>query len=321
MSVSTTNSSMTFAGGQSVLTFNFRALTAFPQYINVSVVALTGGTVTPLVYGSQYTVSISSNGVGGTVTVSPTYGSDYNYFVFRKTAILQSSSYSDYNTFPASTFENNLDQLTMIEQENNASSQLLFSYQIGTSSTYSTLIPVPSIGTVLGTDPTGTMFINVPPPIGPIGPSGSGITLVSSATTDISITSTLSSATITSVNAGTGGSNSILRLTSSGLIPALSGILLTNLPISVLSYTSNTGSSTAISSSSLKICYGAITVSGNRVITNLPFSNSNYVVFTASLNVTSSTLASCNVNITSASSFTMYDNNDGSGYSWIAMGT
>ena len=104
-SVSTTSSTQTFAGGQSVLTFNFRALTAFPNYIQVSVVALTGGTVTALSYSTQYTVAINSSGVGGTVTVSPTYGSNFNYVVFRQTAILQSSAYTDYNAFPASTLE------------------------------------------------------------------------------------------------------------------------------------------------------------------------------------------------------------------------
>lgn len=232
--MSTTNSTQTFSGGQSVLTFNFRALTSFPNYIQVSVVALTGGTVTALTYGSQYTVSVNSSGVGGTVTVLPTYGSNYNYIVYRSTAILQSSSYSNYNTFPASTLENGLDQLTMIEQEQNTSKLLLLGYPIGTSTTYSTTIPTPSIGTVLGSDPTGTMFINMPPApsgsTGPIGPSGAGITLVSSSTSDVTVVSAVSSATITSINAGTGGSNTILRLNASGNLPALNGSLLTNLP-------------------------------------------------------------------------------------------
>ena len=172
MSVSTSNSTQVFTGGQSVLSFNFRALTAFPNYIQVSVVALTGGTVTALSYSTQYTVSINSSGVGGTVTISPTFGSNYNYVVSRKTAILQSSNYTDYNAFPASTLENNLDQLTMIEQEFNTNQLLTFSYPIGTSNTYSTIIPVPSIGTVLGSDPTGTFFGSIIIPSGATGAQG-----------------------------------------------------------------------------------------------------------------------------------------------------
>ena len=161
MSVSTTNSTQTFAGGQSVLTFNFRALTSFPQYIQVSAVALTGGTVTALSYSTQYTVTVSTTGVGGTVIVSPTFGTNYNYVVYRSTAILQSSAYTDYNAFPASTLENNLDQLTMIDQEASTDRSLQLSFPIGTSTTYSTTMPIPSIGTVIGTDPTGTEFINI----------------------------------------------------------------------------------------------------------------------------------------------------------------
>ena len=224
MSVATTNSTQTFSGGQSVLTFNFRALTAFPQYIQVNAVALTGGTVTALSYSTQYTVTISSTGIGGTVIVLPTFGSNYNYIVYRKTAILQSSSYTDYNAFPASTLENNLDQLTMIEQESNTSTSLQFSYPVGTSSTYSTTVPIPSAGSILGWDATGTKLINtVSAPsgsTGPIGPSGAtgNITLVSSSTSDITVVSTSTTPIITAVNAGTGGTSTLIRSGADGYL-------------------------------------------------------------------------------------------------------
>jgi len=222
MSVSTTSSTQVFAGGQSVLTFNFRALTAFPNYINVSAIALTGGTVTALSYSTQYTVFVNSNGVGGTVTVSPTYGTNYNYLVYRTTALLQSSSFSAYNVFPASTVENGLDQLTMIDQER-VNNTPFVSYQIGTSSTYSTIIPTPSIGTVLGSDPTGTMFINVPPgptgstgATGPQGPSGSTLT-VSSSTSDLTIGTTSTTAVFTVVSS-TNAASTIVKTDAGGYI-------------------------------------------------------------------------------------------------------
>lgn len=253
MSVATTNSTQTFAGGQSVLTFNFRALTSFPNYIQVSVVALTGGTVTALTYGTQYSAVINSSGVGGTVTVSPTYGSNFNYIVYRKTAILQSSSYSNYNAFPASTLENGLDQLTMIEQESNTNSGLQLTYPIGTTG-YSNTFPIPSIGTVIGTNSAGTMFINILPApsgaTGSIGPSGStgSVSSVSSSTADITVVSTSTTPIITSVNAATAGSNKILRLDSLGNIPTLSAKNLTSALIAVTS-----GTVTSVTSFSINI--------------------------------------------------------------------
>jgi hypothetical protein len=231
MTVSSTVTSQTFAGGQSVLTFSYRALVSNPNYIQVSVVALSGGAVTPLVYNVGYTVSINASGVGGTVTVSPTYSTAYNYVVYRQTAILQSSAYSDYNSFPASTLENDLDTGIMIEQEANTNYSLLLTYPVGTSTSYSTTMPLPVAGyAIIGnSNSTGYVSALITGSAGAIGPSGSGLTLVSSSTTDLTVVSTPSSATITAVNAGTGGTNTILRLNSSGYLPALNGSLLTNL--------------------------------------------------------------------------------------------
>lgn len=302
MSVSTTNSTQTFAGGQSVLTFNFRALTAFPNYINVSVVALTGGTVTALSYSTQYTVTISSTGVGGTVIVTPSYGSNYNYVVFRNTAILQSSSYSNYNAFPAGTLENGLDQLTMIEQEASTTNKLTLSYNIGTSTTYSTIIPIPSIGTVLGSDPTGTFYMNVPPgpsgSTGPIGPSGATgtISIVSSSTSDITVVSVSTTPIITAVNAGSSGANNILRLNNLGLIP-------TNLISAITAYGLSATSGSTISFSTIKILYGMLSAvpSTGTTLTNLPFSSSSSYIVVASINVVGATNAVVGVNVTSGS--------------------
>ncbi len=163
MTVESLVRSQTFQGGQGVLTFNFRTIYNQPSYIQVNVVALTGGTITPLVYNVGYTVVVNSSGVGGTVTVSPTYSTAYNYVVYRLTPLTQNSAYTDYNQFPAATLENNLDQLTIITQENSDNYSRSVQVPIGTTPTVSTQLPLPVPQTLLGWDATGTLLTNVQP--------------------------------------------------------------------------------------------------------------------------------------------------------------
>lgn len=218
MTVQTTTRSQTYAGGQSALTFTFRTLVSNPNYILVNVIS--GGTTTPLVYNVGYTVSVNSSGVGGTVTVSPTYSTAYTYVVYRQTGVTQNSAYSDYNVFPASTVENNLDQLTMINQENSDNANRAITLPIGSSPSISTVLPLPVANYVLTWDPTATFLQSLAGtvgPIGPVGPSGSSLT-ISSSTTDITIVTTSTTATITSVNAATSGTSKIIKTGSDGYL-------------------------------------------------------------------------------------------------------
>lgn len=221
MTVSTSNRSQTFSGGQSVLTFNFRTLVSHPEYISLAVQS--SGTNTILTYGSQYTVSVNSSGVGGTVTVTPTFGTNYTYVVYRSTAALQSSAYSDFNQFPSSTLENNLDQAIMIIQENSDNVTRSVSLPIGSNPSISTTLPLPIAGDFIGWDATALLLQNYPAPTGstgaqgPVGPSGSS-TAISSSTSDITIVTTSTTATITAVNAPTAGNNTIVRTDALGLV-------------------------------------------------------------------------------------------------------
>lgn len=148
MSVSTTTRKASFAGGQSSLAFTFRALTAHPEYIKVKQVLNSTGVETTLTYNTDYTVSINSNGVGGTVTVSPTYSTSYTQVVYRETALTQSSDYEDYSQFPASTLEEDIDRLTLVVQE--LSERLDRSPQMGIVSTITTItLPAPTSGYAL----------------------------------------------------------------------------------------------------------------------------------------------------------------------------
>lgn len=176
MTVQSSQTSTSYAGGQSVLTFTWRTLVSNPNYVQVSVIS--SGTVVPLVYNVGYTVSVNASGVGGTVTVLPTYSSACTYVVYRQTAILQNSSYSDYNSFPASTLENDLDTGIMIEQETNTNAGLLLTYPIGTSTSYSTTMPLPISGYSVIGNSSSTGFISAlvtgsTGATGATGPSGS----------------------------------------------------------------------------------------------------------------------------------------------------
>ena len=71
MTVETTVRKEEFAGGQGSLTYTFRSLVDYPEYIKVVVVS--SGTETALTYDVDYTVAPASDGVGGVVTVNPSY--------------------------------------------------------------------------------------------------------------------------------------------------------------------------------------------------------------------------------------------------------
>ena len=69
MSVSSTTRKQQFVldGATADYTFNFRALLSAPEDIKCSVT--TGGTTTVLTYTTQYSVSVNSDGAGGTVSL------------------------------------------------------------------------------------------------------------------------------------------------------------------------------------------------------------------------------------------------------------
>ncbi len=118
MSVSSTlrKQQFTLDGIEDNYTFTFRALTSAPEDIKCSVT--TAGVTTILTYTTQYSVTINSDGVGGTVTLvsASTIGLG-TLTVYRETTNTQESDYDDYNQFPANTLEEDIDKRTMVEQE------------------------------------------------------------------------------------------------------------------------------------------------------------------------------------------------------------
>lgn len=355
MTVETSTRKVTLSGGQSSLAFSFRTLVSHPEYIYVAVVNLTTGTQTILTYNVNYTVSVNSDGVGGTVTVSPSYSTAYNYVVYRQTGILQDSAYSDFNQFPASTLEDNLDQLTMIAQEeaeDTARTPVVSIAFTGTSITLPTPLDAYSL---VWSGASGVLInSNITGPSGSTGAAGSNgqgvptggttnqvlaknsntdydtkwvasgagsVTSVSSSTSDVTVVSISTTPIITAINAATSGNNAILRLTSTGLLPALNASLLMNVLGAATFYNLSSSSSTAISASSLKFSYGfaATGAQSSSTITNLPFTTTSYGVLFLSSDKPSVT-SNQYFSIVNSSSCVIACQNTNVNFFWLAIG-
>lgn len=148
MTVESTSRKQSFAGAQSSLSFSFKTLPAHPEYIKVLKTLISTGVDTDLTYNVDYTVSLNADGVGGIVTVSPTFSALYNMTVYRDTDDLQDSDYNDFNQFPASTLEDDLDRRTLISQEKSDDVDRTAKLPISSSVT-SVVLPEPVDGEVL----------------------------------------------------------------------------------------------------------------------------------------------------------------------------
>lgn len=253
MTVETSSRKQTFAGAQTTLTFTFRALSTHPEYIKCKKVVVATGVESDLVYNTDFTVAVDSDGIGGSVTLTPTFSTAFNFVVYRETNLVQESDYDDFNQFPANTLETNFDQLTMIVQEQDETIGRVITFPISSSVT-NPVLPTPedgrilvwsgATGVIINTDllagPTGATGAT-----GPAGPSGGGgtITSVSSNTSDIVVVS-ISTTPILTLNAATAGTNKILRLDAAGKLPALDGSQLTNVTFSTTSITIGTATIT-----------------------------------------------------------------------------
>lgn len=159
MTVATSERKQSFAGGQSSLEFTFRTLVSNPEYVKVKLVETATGTETDLTYSTQFTVSVNSDGVGGTVTVSPTFSTSYTYLVYRDTSAIQNSDYEDYNQFPADTIEGDLDRAILIAQEQQEATDRTLRYPISASAA-STELPSPSANDYIGWNSAGDALEN-----------------------------------------------------------------------------------------------------------------------------------------------------------------
>ena len=178
MTVSTTTRKQQFVkdGATAAFAFTFRAIPSAPTDIKCKLTS--AGVDTDLAYTTDYTVVVNTNGVGGTVTLTNTAGTQ-TLTVYRETTNKQESDYDDYNQFPADTVQSDLDKRTLVSQESTEEANRSFSFPITYSGTASTLIPTPVASKVLAWNSIASALENINTPtgstgaIGPTGPAGS----------------------------------------------------------------------------------------------------------------------------------------------------
>lgn len=215
MTVASTLRKQTFNGGQATLTFTFRALTSTPTDIKAKKTLITTGVDTDLTYTSEYTAAISSDGVGGVVTVSPTVSTLYTVTVYRETTKKQESDYDDYNQFPADTLETDLDRQTMISQELAEDLTRALVLPISVSASVDAALPAPESEKVIGWSSGALRLCNYDNPATSqtAAAASAAAALVSQAAAATSATNASSHSTTASTHATTSSSYATTALT------------------------------------------------------------------------------------------------------------
>lgn len=159
MTVQTQDRKEEKAGGQENLTFSFKTIPNHPEHIQVTLKLIATGVETQLTYNTHYTVTLNTDGIGGTAAVLPTFGTEYTQTVWRDTTDKQESDYADYNQFPAETLENDLDRLMCLSQER--IDDLSRSAKVGIASDAEVTMPDPVDALIPAWSGTGGTMVNV----------------------------------------------------------------------------------------------------------------------------------------------------------------
>lgn len=126
-----------------------------------------------LISGSNYTVAINSNGIGGTVTfnTAPAAGVN-NVLLYRFVDYLQETHFPNESDFNQVSLEDSIDKLTMECQQlqEEVSRCIIAPVTGGPDITYE--LPDPAANNAIGWDPTGTFLVDLPLSDGILGPTG-----------------------------------------------------------------------------------------------------------------------------------------------------
>ena len=160
MTVETTDVKQTFAGGQDTADFSFKTLPAINENVKVKKTLISTQVDTDLVLDTDYTVAIDSDGVGGTVTFTPSLATTFTTTVYRETTNKQETDYTDFNQFPADTVETDIDRRTLISQEDDEALDRTLSLSITTTLSSLTL-PNPSSSTILAWNSAANAIENI----------------------------------------------------------------------------------------------------------------------------------------------------------------
>ncbi len=144
--------------------FNFAVLLQDPtaeealEAIKASVLQA-DGTEVELVYNTDYTVTLNTDRIGGTLTVNDIRTSSDYITIYRKYAQTQEVDYKDFNSAPAETFEQCFDKLTMLSQQQQE--EINRSIKLPVSSDITNLsLPNPIAGRTLKWNESETGLIN-----------------------------------------------------------------------------------------------------------------------------------------------------------------
>lgn len=117
------------------------------------------GTEIELVYNTDYTVTLNTDRIGGTLTVNDIRTSGDYITIYRQYAQTQEVDYKDFNSAPAETFEQCFDKLTMLSQQQQE--EINRSIKLPVSSDITNLsLPNPIAGRTLKWNESETGLIN-----------------------------------------------------------------------------------------------------------------------------------------------------------------
>jgi hypothetical protein len=152
-----TNYVKQFANGNGVTTvffFTFRLLLTTDMQVYVD---------NTLVAPSQYTVSINSNGIGGSVTFTsaPDSGAN-NVLLYRFVDYLQETHFPNESDFNQVTLEDSVDKLTMETQQLQEQISRCIVFPVTDPDIPLLSLPDPAPNQAIGWDPSGTFLVDLP---------------------------------------------------------------------------------------------------------------------------------------------------------------
>lgn len=143
-------------GATTIFSFSWKGLST--EFVKVFSQNVSTGVITELTTG--FTKALNSNGIGGTITFSVAPTSSVYIIIARETPKTQTDPYSTSSGFPAATVESNFDKLVAMIQEDSDKLLRSFSFPLGTdvvAEGYSTDVPLPEAGKILGWDDDGVL--------------------------------------------------------------------------------------------------------------------------------------------------------------------
>ena len=164
MTISSTTAKLSYTGNGSTtsfpVTFSFFGSGATSELIVIERVIATGAETTKT-YSTHYTIS-GGNGSTGTVIAGSAPADTVQWHIRRNTTQTQGTDYVENDAFPASSHEEALDRLTMINQEQETNLDAAFKYPDTYTGSASNLVPEPSANTVLAWNSAADALENGP---------------------------------------------------------------------------------------------------------------------------------------------------------------